>query len=126
MVSNESPHVLRLVARRMVSEEYHPLRSVPLCILDEIGEVELELPAPPLREPVPDESILLRPEERDEDVPSPVAARGEYPLLDPLLHPLGFDARVERGPGLVLECDDGPFFASIEPVCFYCLTSLVL
>ena len=117
MVPDEPPHVLRLVAWSVIGKEYHPLRSVPLRILEEVGEMEFELPASPLGELVPDEPALLGPEERHEDVPPPVVARGEHPLLDALLHPLGFDSGVERGPGLILECDDDPFFASIDAAC---------
>ena len=35
-------------------------------------------------------------------------------LLATLLHPFGFDSRIELGPGLVLERDDDLFFASAD------------
>ena len=68
MPADEPSHVLRLVARGMVDEEYELLHALPLGVLEDIREMKLEFPAPPLLEPVPDESILLRPEERHEDV----------------------------------------------------------
>ena len=71
MLADESLHVLRLVARCVVGEEDDPPRSPPLRVLNEIGQVELVLPAPPLWVGVEDESfVLLRPEERDERVPA--------------------------------------------------------
>ena len=117
MPADESSHILRLVAWSVVHEEYDPLRAVSLRVLEDIREMELELSAPPLLEPVPDEPILLGPEERHEDVLPLVVAGSDYPLLMSLPHPLGFDARVELRPGLVLECDHDPFFANADATC---------
>jgi len=114
MLADEPSHVLRLVARGVIDEEYDALHAIPLRMLKDVREMELELPAPPLLEPVPDEPVLLGPEERHEDVLPLVVAGSEYPLLTSLPHPLGFDARVELCPSLVLECDYDPFFAKAD------------
>jgi hypothetical protein len=80
---DELLHVLGLVAGSVISEEDDLFRIAPLGILEEVGEVELVLPAPPLWVGVEDEPVpLLGPEERDECVPSLVCSetddRGSY------------------------------------------------
>jgi hypothetical protein len=49
MVSDKPFHVLRLVTGCVVYEEYDLPRPRVSCMLEEVGEVELVLPAPPLR-----------------------------------------------------------------------------
>jgi hypothetical protein len=114
MLADEPSHMLRPVALGVIDEVYDALRTMPLRMLKDVREMELELPAPPLLELVPDEPILLGSEERHEDVLPLVEAGGGYPLLTSLPHPLGFDARVELCPGLVLERDYDPFFANAD------------
>lgn len=60
---DESFDVFRFVARGVIDEEYDPLSAASLGILEEVGEVELVLPAPNLRVYVEDEPVLasLRP-----------------------------------------------------------------
>jgi len=113
MVSDEPPHVLRLVTWGVVDEEDDPLHPVLLCVLEEVGEVELEFSAPTFRIGVEDEPVppSLRPEERDENVPPSVVARRDNSPLGSSLHPFCLDLQIERHPGLVLKCDYDPFFA---------------
>jgi hypothetical protein len=117
MLADGPSHILCLVARGVIDEEYDALRTMPLRALKDVREMELELPAPPLLELVPDEHMLLGPEERHEDVLPLVVAGGGYPLLMSLPHPLGFYSMVEPCPCLVLECDHNPFFANADAAC---------
>ena len=114
MLADEPSHMLCLVAWGVIDEDYDALRVMPLRMLKYVREMELELPAPPLLELVPDEPVLLGPEERHEDVLPLGVAGSEYPLLTSFPHPLGFDARVELCPAFVLECDHDPFFAKAD------------
>jgi hypothetical protein len=68
MLADELSHVLSLVARSVIEEKYDALRTTLLCMSRDIRDMALELPARPVLECVPDERVLLRPEERHEDV----------------------------------------------------------
>ena len=124
MLPDEPLHVLGLVARGVVGEQDHLLRSTSLRVLDEVRQVEFVLSAPPLRVGVEDEPVPpLGPEERDERVPSLVVARGKDPPLLSTRHPFCLDLRVEREPGLVLECYENPLFSRAGVTCLYRLIS---
>jgi hypothetical protein len=108
-------HVLCLVTGSVVSEEDDSLRASPLGVLEEVGEVEPVLPAPPLSIGVEDEPVpfLLGPDKGDERVPPVVVPGSQDPPLLPSRHPFCLDLGVEGEPGLVLERYENPFFRGL-------------
>lgn len=66
VLPDEPLRILRLVAGGVVCEECNLLHLPPPGVPDDVGQVGLVPPAPPLGVGVEDERALLLPEERDE------------------------------------------------------------